>query len=80
MTVGKSNAADESTKAYQAMEVFNQIDDLGHKNFNEISKKNDPKTAEIDKIWVQLDNAYHQASNLNERFRAANAFLDFMEQ
>jgi hypothetical protein len=27
-----------------------------------------------------LDNAYHQASNLNEKFRAANAFLDFMEQ
>ena len=76
--IQQTNASKNELKQAQALQVFIRLDDMVHQRFNEISAKKDPRTAQTDKEFVELDRVYHDAKNLNEKYRAAKNFREFL--
>jgi hypothetical protein len=79
ITTGRSSADNEGAEMYQALESFNQIDDMAHTKINEILAKGNPNHMTGEVMFRELDAEFHKAKNLNEKFRAAkklDAFID----
>ncbi len=74
-TAGRLQAADESIRIHKQLEVFSLLDDFMHRKFNETSVIPDPKREEHDKKFLEADQKYHAAKNMNERYKAAEELL-----
>lgn len=78
LTIGRSEAANQEVEIYEQLAIFNVIDDFMHQRVSDISAKKNPATAELDKIFPKMDAAFHNATNLNEKYKAAKAFVEFV--
>jgi hypothetical protein len=80
LTTWRSQASNEALRMHQSLDVFSELDNMVLQRFNDISSKHNPSTVEIDKMFVELDWAYNQAKNLNEKYIAAKKFVEFLKK
>ncbi len=78
MNIEKMNVNNEKIKIYQSLDTMISIDNFIHQKFNEVSQLHNPRTAEMDAKFPELDYQYHYAKSLKEKYQAAKQFVDFL--
>lgn len=74
--------SEEETQTNRALEIMIQIDDLAHVQFADMEIRGNPSWYTWYVIYHEIDNGFHNSTNIQERFERAkkmDAFFDGMD-
>ena len=76
--IQQNKERNQELKEYQALEVFAKIDDVGHEQFAAMQEAWNPNNFTWSKEYLEIDNAYHDAKTIEEKFKQAKKMDIFM--
>ncbi len=67
----------EKLKEYQALEIFAEIDNLAHQQYDEMLATGNPHGRTGEKEFLEIDAEYHNAKTINEKLEGAKKLYQF---
>lgn len=76
MVIQQNKGYQQELREYQALEVFAKIDDMAHEQYAEMEATWNPYNRTWAKEFLAIDNWYHNAKTLKEKYKRAKKLND----
>ncbi len=76
--IGKSEILESESQMYQAVGIFNKLHDIAHEELEESAEEWNPFTETGKVMFTALDNEFHDAKTLTEKFRTSKKIANLL--
>lgn len=67
----------EKLKDYQALEIFAELDNIAHQQYDEMVATGNPHGRTGEKEFLEIDAGYHNAKTIDEKLEVAKKMYQF---